>query len=499
MAFLRVAVWMVLLMLCGCSGAASRVDGDATRTKAAVQLYFSADDSPAGFRDAAEAAVREAFAGQDLSFDPIVAERAAVHIGLALEYRNLTGTEFETIWGMVASYLLLTLYPATCVHRSYVLRARISGASGVQRDYEASDNTVAWIWMLQGPRCGEEPSADEIKTETRRLLAGIVNTMREDAALDEVSRGIVRTPSPLVRISANRATAIVEQVMRVERPFLRWAMDDPAANQVADYIVDIHFDVEQGSFKTSRAYLGIATAGLSTLAGGLCSGSRVSLQATVIGPSAERTRSYGFSDRVATHVDSGSHCQTIDEHSRPDVFAALVRELFETLKRDGVLAMLVPGSADSMLPPMVRIESSRGESLVREVTLRAAPFPRYVFGSGPNAPKADYVLHLDLQTGGGGVRPLNATRGLMLSLGIDTLCRPTRFVVQAMLADRAGTSVRSYEAGREFDFSGNGQTVGCTDDERTNPDAVRSLLREIYQRMERDGVARLLSTPVPQR
>ena len=132
----------------------------------------------------------------------------------------------------------------------------------------------------------------------------------------------------------------------------------------------------------------------------------VALQATVSGPSAERTRSYGFSDRVATHVESGGpKCQRVDEYSHPDVFAALLCKLFETLKRDGVLANLAPGNAGSPLPPMVRIESSRGESLVREVTLRAAPHPRYVFGPGPNALQADYVLHLELQTSGAACVP----------------------------------------------------------------------------------------------
>ena len=87
-----------------------------------------------------------------------------------------------------------------------MLGARVCGANGVRRDCEASDNTMAWIWMLQGPRCGEEPSADEIKTETHRLLASIVSDMREDAALDELSRGIVGAPSPLVRISADRTS-----------------------------------------------------------------------------------------------------------------------------------------------------------------------------------------------------------------------------------------------------------------------------------------------------
>ena len=83
-----------------------------------------------------------------------------------------------------------------------------------------------------------------------------------------------------------------------------------------------------------------------------------------------------------------------NDTSPPDVFVALVRKLFETLKRDGVLANLAPGSAGSPLPPMVRVESSRGgpwsgmsrwgplHSRFRISSRSAAPIDRCTQGAG---------------------------------------------------------------------------------------------------------------------
>ena len=464
---------------------------------APLLVYVAAPDSPPGFRGAAEAASTAAFEHARLTFNPDDAPASAVRIDLRLDYRNLTETEFETIW-RATTILLLTLYPSTCGHRTYDLTATVTGPGGASRTYAQTDSTVSWLWLLQAPHCGETPTPEEIESATARMLAAIYEDMRRDRALDTIALGIRGPDGPLVRIFSNRAKELVERVARVERPFDRWALTDYARGP-EDYLVDLDFDVRHGSFSIGRGYLAIATGGLSTLLGGLCTASTITLTANFIGPDPARTRGYAFSESVSTRATSGGGCVGVDEGTQPDAFTDLVHRLFEQIQDDELIAALAPHATVAPVPPLVRVDISGAASPVRLAMVKAMPFPRFVFGAPAGLAPSDYVLTVAMETAGGGRRE-PGTMGaygsaLVLGLtGMNLFCNPTTFILRARLSDSSGREVRNYELAREFGYVGEGDDHGCHDNEHSNPGAIDELMRELFQRMQDDGTLRMLSS-----
>lgn len=489
---------LALSLLTACSSQPRTTSVDAQPAVQEPLIYIAANDTPTGFRAAAEAATRLALPEATLTFDPADAAVAQLRIDLGLAYRNLSESEFESIW-RTTTFLMLTLYPSTCNHRSYDLSATVSGPSGVSRDYGASDSTVAWIWLLQGQNCGEAPTSEEVNSVTRRMLASIFRDMRRDDALDAVARGLVGPEGPLVNIRSNRAGAVIDQVARVERPFLRWVLDAPAGQ--ADYELNLHFEVEEGHFSLGRGLLAIGTAGLSTVGSGLCTGSHVSLDAYLTAPRLPRTQAYHLTDAVATRMGTPAQgpasCEKIDEQTRPDVFARLVRRLFESAARDRLAAEPALAASTSPLPPILRIEAARGQGPLREAILKAKPFPRYFFGDGPGVVAPDYVLKIDLTMSGGDRKKMTAMQGFGIGLGMTTPCEPTVFTLSAHLVDGAGVPLRQYELTRAFPREGGIGGLSCQDDEHTNPDAVLALADELFARMRQDGSAALLAAARP--
>lgn len=89
-------------------------------------------------------------------------------------------------------------------------------------------------------------------------------------------------------------------------------------------------------------------------------------------------RHQGIRPRVQDHAQGRSRCRRLgqlnSDTSPPDVFAALVHKLFETLKPDRILASLRHGARVHRCHRWYA-SSRRAGSLVRDVTLGTAPFP----------------------------------------------------------------------------------------------------------------------------
>jgi hypothetical protein len=457
----------------------------------APQIYVAVDESPDGFRDAALDVSKQRLRGLGITFerpDPAV---RALTLALHLTYRNLTPSEFEAIWGMT-TFLLATLYPSTCAHRTYTLSADVSDASGHSRAYEETDTTVAWLWLFNGPRCGETPSKGEIESMTRRLLDGVYDRMKRDGAfsgLELADRG----QAPLVRVSANRGADIAEQVLRVDRPFDRWTMaDDP--NAVPDYRVDLYFDVRPGVFSIPKAYFAIMTLGVF----GVCSSTPITLIATITGPHVAKTTSYVRSKSVRGHpAPNGSDCEGQDENSRPEVFAALLRQVFAQAVRDKVIPTSALAADTDRLAPWVRIVSNGADGIVRGETARSKPLPRYVFGSVTQYP-IDYSLQLDFAFSGGARKPgvAGETAAVLSIIFLGKAaggCEPTTMALTAALTDKMGTEVARYQI--THSVRSTGERGLCRDDEITNPNAVTDLVRSLYAKMKADGTLALLKRP----
>jgi hypothetical protein len=317
------------------------------------------------------------------------------------------------------------------------------------------------------------------------MLTDVFDQIRKDEAFAGVDLAGPEMQAPFVAILLNRATDIASQVLRVDRPFTRWTIGDEAS-QRPDYRVDLHFDVQPGSFSIGKAYMAIMTGGLTSP----CRGSNVVLTATVTGPGATLTKSYIFNDSLSGHMGANNTCEIPNEFNRPDVFAKLLRRAFQQIAEDKLIDLSVPPAAVS-LPPLIHISASRAEGIVRCETLRAEPFVRYYFHDSADY-KPDYALALKIQYAGGG-RKQHSTAGAIgagLALawgGVNLFCNPTLMTLDAVLSDDSGKEVRRYNIEREVSFSGNREPAGCQDDEDSNPDAVSELVRLLYSEMQTDG------------
>ena len=331
--------------------------------------------APEGFAAAAEAVSRSALAGSSVTFDAADGTAADVRIALRLTWRNLTEREYETIW-RYTTLLFVTVYPSTCRHREYRLDADVTGAGGFARSYAAQDTTVAWLWLLQGSNCGDDPTAGEVESVSRLLLRDVYADMAREQALDSAVRGIMPPPSPRVQVSSNRADAIVEQVMRLDRNFGAWTL--AATDAVpADYRLDLRFDVRQGEFSVPRALLGIGTGGIF----GLCKSSTVRLVATIADRGARRTRAYVLEESFRSAMESTAataKCERVDETTHPEVFAEVIRRLLERLAKDRAIDH-APPAAGAALPPLVRIVATGHEATILSEIARTAPLPRFLF------------------------------------------------------------------------------------------------------------------------
>ncbi len=456
----------------------------------ASQIYVAIDESPDGFRAAALDVSKKRLTGLDVTFERPELIAPALTLALHLTYRNLTPSEFETIWGMT-TFLLATLYPSTCAHRSYTLSADLTDASGNSRAFEETDTTVAWLWLFNGPRCGETPSKGEVESMTHRLLDAAYDRMQRHNAFSGASMASDRQ-APLVRVSANRAGAIAEQVLRVDRPFERWSMvDEPEA--IPDYRVDLFFDVRPGTYSLPKAYFAIMTLGLF----GVCTSTSITLIATITGPDVAKTTSYVRSKSVRGHLAAnGSECEGQNESSSPELFAALLRQVFEQAVRDKVIPAAASGADTNQSAPWVRIVSNAADGIVRRETARSKPLPRYVFGSAEYP--IDYTLQLDFAFSGGG--PKSGVAGeTALVFSIVFLgkaagaCEPTTMALTAALRDKMGTEVARYQITHSVPSTG--ERGICRDNEVTNPDAVTDLVRSLYEKMKADGTLALLRRP----
>jgi len=200
----------------------------------------------------------------------------------------------------------------------------------------------------------------------------------------------------------------------------------------ADVEIDLHFSLKPGQFSAGRGLLAIATAGLSTVGSGLCSPTKIDLDALVVRSGTGQTRGYHFSESESTRADFDSQgCQVVDEHTQPKVFAGMVRELFDAIDMDRLIDQSpVAGPA----PPLVLVQALRAEGLLRQAVLEASPFPHYAFGPISVDISPDYVLQVDLAVSGGRMREENAAQILRASfLQFKRMCEPTQFALHAHL------------------------------------------------------------------
>lgn len=458
-----------------------------------ITLYSNAD----GFADAARPILAEEFQGQALAYESTVSTEpiqlpsppeAPLRLKLNLTYRNMTETEFETIW-RTTTLFLLTLYPSTCQHRAYTLTATLSDDQGHSRVYEKNDKTLSWLWLMNGRNCGETPTREEVAAVTNRLLQAVAGQIRDDGVLAGAGLDAPDVKSPMVGFVVDRGEEIAAQVLSVDRPFKRWVVNKEDG-EPPNYRIDLCFDVYPGGFSILRGYLGILTIGLTSP----CRWSTVTLAATVTGPHAATTRSYLFKRTLIGRMQPGGidspGCEQPDETSRPEVFAELLRELLEQISQDGLISMQAPPSENS-LPPLVHVSAVRAAGIVRRETLKAAAFERYYFHETQDY-LPDYTLALDIRFFGGGRKDLSFAGSMGAALGIayglNFYCEPTVMSLDAVLSDREGTELRRYHTEREEAFSNNVENaMGCRDNDTTNPEAVGKLVRELYALMDADG------------
>lgn len=451
-------------------------------------VFVAIDDSTADFRPTAEAVSRERLKPLGVSFAPDEAFAAPLKLDLRLEYRNLTDSEFETIW-RTTTFLLATLYPSTCRHRIYTLTASLADADGHTRTYEESDSTVAWIWLFQGPHCDDTPSKSEVAPVTRQLLDTIYDRMIRDNAFAPNSLAATEPQAPLVHVAANRGLEIVRQVLRVDRPFERWTLTEDSA-ALPDYRVDLYFDVKPGGFSVQRAYLAIMTAGLS----GMCHSTPIKLIATVTSPDATRSMSYTAAESVRGHY-KGSDCEPQDESTRPEVFARLTRNVLAKLGRDHLIRPDIPTTEHGA--PWVFVTSNIAKGIIRAETIRLQPIPRYLFSDAAEYPPG-YSLSMEMEFKGGGRKALSTSgevgRGLAIAwFGRDAGCNPGVLILDSVLRDAANSELKRYHLSREFRYSGHNEAFNCEDDENSNPQIVAESLQSLYGEMKADGTLALLS------
>lgn len=470
------------------SACASTPRAPATDTEPARRIRVVIDDSTAGFQSVAEAATRSKLKGLDVDFGPGESAAAPLTLRLQLTHRNLTSTESETIWRMT-TLLLATVYPSTCQHRSYALRADLTQQDGATRSYEEFDTTVAWIWLFRGPRCGEIPSADEVANVARRMLDSVYDRMFADQVFEPVPPGMIRVTPPLVQVTANRAAEITAQVLRVDRPFESWTMDrDPAA--VPTHHVDLFYDVKPRGFSLGRAYMSIMTFGLT----GMCKSTPIALIATVTSPAAATAVSYSVSETVRGRF-AETECEVQDETTRPEVFARLLRKLLPRISRGPVQAPAGPQAGTG--EPWVQITSNIAEGIVRTEIIRTRHFRRYLFAEAAGH-LPDYSLQLEFEFKAGGRRELKGgeavSAGLALAwLGRNRMCNPGTLVLDAVIRRNGVEEIRRYHAARPFEFSGDTDPNDCADTEHTNPQVVVDALAWLFSQMRADGTLALIS------
>jgi hypothetical protein len=472
-------------MLAACAATYDRGTGN---SQPAPGVFVAIDNSTADFRPTAEAVSRERLKKLGVSFAPDEASAAPLKLDLRLEYRNMTDSEFETIW-RTTTFLLATLYPSTCRHRSYTLTASLADADGHTRTYEESDSTVAWMWLFQGPHCGDTPSKSEMASVTRQLLDAIYDRMIRDKAFAPNSLATAEPQTPLVHVATNRGQEIVRQVLRVDRPFERWTLTEDSA-AAPDYRVDLYFDLKPGGFSVQRAYLAIMTAGLS----GMCHSTPITLIATVTSPKATRSMSYTAAESVRGHY-KGSDCELQDDTTRPDVFARLTRDVFAKLERDHLIKPGMPSLEHGA--PWVLVTSNIAKGIVRAETIRLQPMPRYLFSNAAEY-SPSYSLSMKIEFKGGGRKEPSTAgeigRGLAIAwFGRDAGCNPGVLVLDSVLQDAANSDVKRYHLSREFKYSGHNEKFNCEDNEISNPEIVADSLRSLYGEMKADGTLALLS------
>jgi hypothetical protein len=486
---------LIVLFLCQLlslvTGCVSKPVNLQATTAIVPNVYVTISDSADGFAEIAQRVVPEKLEGANIIFVSKPMTGTDLRLDLQMTYRNVTETEFETIW-RTTTFLLATLYPSTCGHRAYMLTATLNDSFGHTRTYDEHDSTIAWLWLLHGPKCGDTPTAEEIETVANRMLDAVFGQMQKDDIFAEIASVSSETNEPLVHVDLNRAADIAAQVLTVDRSFARWAIGDQTS-VISDYHIDMYFNVYSGSFSAGRAYLGIMTGGLTSP----CRKSTVYLMTTVTGPGGLGTKSFLLTDSISGRMGSGStDCETLSEATRPDVFTKLLRRAFRQIVDENLIHQEL-SSIGSSLPPLVHVKASRAEGIVRQETIRTAPFARYYFYDSTNyAP--DYILQLDLQINGGGFKQLSTPKaigaGLSIAFGVNLFCNPTSYTVEAVLHNRSGEVVSHYTIEKEFNFSGT--VIGCHDDEFTNPHAFSELVRRLYSEMELDGTLARLSTRV---
>ena len=453
-----------------------------------VAILITIDDATDGFRPAAKSVSQRRLEDFAISFGHEGGRAAPLRLKLRLTHRNLTESETETIWRMT-TILLATLYPSTCQHRSYNLAADLILPDGQTLSYEEVETTVAWLWLFHGSGCGETPSREEVESVTRQMLDSIYDRMFEDDAFGLQPFVPARARPPLVRVTVNRADAIVEQVLRVDRPFERWAMTD-RPGVIPDYRVDLHYDVRTRGFSIHRAYLSIMTFGAT----GMCKSTPVSLIATVTSPHAAKSISYQVSESVRGRF-AETDCESQDETTRPEVFARLMRRVLAQIKSDALVATVTaPAGSDR---PWLYVDSNIAKGIVRRETINSRLFPRYLFAEAAEyRPGYSLKLNLDFQGGGrrapgGGGQSVREALALAW-LGRNKMCKPGELVLDAVLRDTASSEIRHYQRKREFEFSEDTDPDDCRDNELTNPEIVVDSIRWLFDEMKRDGTLALL-------
>lgn len=444
------AMILVAAMLAACAAAQGR---NADTAASPPGVFVAIDDTTADFRPTAELVSRERLKNLGVTFEPDGGRAAALRLDLRLEYRNLTDVDGHT------------------------------------RSYEELDSTVAWLWLFQGPRCGDTPSQEELASVTRPMLDAIFDRMIQDKVFALDALAAVGAQPPLVHVATNRGQEIARQVLRVDRPFERWTMAE-GASTTPDYRTDLFFDLGPGGFSGPRAMLGIMTAGLF----GVCRSTPISLVATVTSPNAMKSKSYAVAESVRGHL-KGDECEPQNEATRPDVFARLLRNVLSKMERDDLIRPVVPGIESGA--PWVVVTSNIAKGIVRAETIHSQQIPRYLFSDAAEyAP--GYSLRLEIEFQGGGRKEQGGlgTVGTAIALtwfGRTAGCEPGVLVLDAVLRDAANGEVKRYHLPHEFKHSGDTEAFDCKDNELTNPEIVAESVRSLYSEMKADGTLALLS------
>jgi hypothetical protein len=321
-----------------------------------------------------EKTIEESKLVRGFSFEPAESGRADYRLRLGFEVRQDAITDPEAIW-TVTTVMLFTAYPATCNMHRYTLIADLEDLAGNRmKTYVLHRSKRDFVWLLQAPNCGADPTDATVYRVAGSMLASLYRKIRRDSLLTLQDTALwSQRAEPLVYVSASRGHDIVEMATRAASPFPRYTFDSTQAER-ADFRIQFDLSIHGGYPDSLASVFGRGMLGIMTLgAVSLCPPTEIRLIARILDAGQEDLKSYALSRKVRTDAllrHEHGQCKPHDEHTRAEVVDALVRKLYRQIAKDGVVGVTPPartsgegGTAGSASAPVLLAPS--GDTLIQ--------------------------------------------------------------------------------------------------------------------------------------